>query len=220
MKYAISCKEISFFKWRLQKSRPLSRPQWFNEWGFKGSSELTSQWTPSRTVEVPWAFGVRVHPGWWNHTEPLTWRPGRTKRGTGDWWLCGPWDQWFPLLWMVAWWRHQMGTFSALLGLCERNPPVTGGLPSQRPVTRSFDVFFDLHMNIRLSKQSRGQWFETPLFSLWRYCNEAIAWFNDWMIDCLTENIKAPLYWSCAKGHSCKAFSCFHENIPMSWRTQ
>ena len=46
-------------------------------------------------------------------------------------------------------WKH----FSALLPLCEGNPPVTGGFPSQRPVTRSFDVFFDLHLNKRLSKQ-------------------------------------------------------------------
>ena len=40
-----------------------------------------------------------------------------------------------------AWWRHQMETFSALLTLCEGNPPVTDGFPSQRPVTRSFDFF-------------------------------------------------------------------------------
>ena len=31
---------------------------------------------------------------------------------------------------------------------------VTGEFPSQRPVTQSFDVFFDLHLNKRLSKQS------------------------------------------------------------------
>ena len=36
-----------------------------------------------------------------------------------------------------------MEIFSALLVLCEGNPPVTGGLPSQRPVRRSFDVFFE-----------------------------------------------------------------------------
>ena len=39
-------------------------------------------------------------------------------------------------------WRHQMETFSALLVLCAGNTPVTGGFPSQRPVTRNFDVFF------------------------------------------------------------------------------
>ena len=41
----------------------------------------------------------------------------------------------------------------------------------QRPVTRSFDVFFDLRLNKRLSKQSWGWWFETPSRSLWRHCN-------------------------------------------------
>ena len=39
-----------------------------------------------------------------------------------------------------------METFSALLALCAGNPPVTGEFPSQRPVTRSFDVFFDLRL--------------------------------------------------------------------------
>ena len=34
------------------------------------------------------------------------------------------------------------------------NSTVTGEFPSQRPVTRSFDVFFDLHLNKRLCKQS------------------------------------------------------------------
>ena len=59
-------------------------------------------------------------------------------------------------------WRHQMETFSALLALCAGNSPVTGEFPSQRPVTRSFDVFFDLRLNKRLSKQWWGWWFETP----------------------------------------------------------
>ena len=39
-------------------------------------------------------------------------------------------------------WRHQMGTFSALLAHCAGNSPVTGEFLSQRPVTRSFDVCF------------------------------------------------------------------------------
>ena len=51
------------------------------------------------------------------------------------------------------------------------DPPVTGEFPQQRPVTRSFDAFFDLRLNKRLSKQSWGWWFETPSFSLWRHCN-------------------------------------------------
>ena len=38
--------------------------------------------------------------------------------------------------------------------------PVTGDFLAQRPVTRSFDVFFDLHLNKRLSKQSWCWWFD------------------------------------------------------------
>ena len=55
--------------------------------------------------------------------------------------------------------------------------PVTGLLcgpgefPAQRPVTQSFDVFFDLRLIKRLSKQPWGWWFETPSWSLWRQCN-------------------------------------------------
>ena len=66
-------------------------------------------------------------------------------------------------------WRHQMETFSALLAFCAGNSPVTGEFPAQRPVARSFDVFFDLRLNQQLSKQ---WWFETPSRSLWRHCNE------------------------------------------------
>ena len=46
-----------------------------------------------------------------------------------------------------------METFSALLAICAGNSPATGEFPAQKPVTRSFDVFFDLHLNKRLSKQ-------------------------------------------------------------------
>ena len=50
------------------------------------------------------------------------------------------------------WWRHQMEACSALLAICAGNSPVTGEFPAQRPVTRSFHVFFDLHLNKQLSK--------------------------------------------------------------------
>ena len=52
-----------------------------------------------------------------------------------------------------------------------RISPVNGEFPSQRPVTRSFDILFDLRLNKLLSKQSWGWWFETPSRSLWRQCN-------------------------------------------------
>ena len=47
----------------------------------------------------------------------------------------------------IPWWRHQMETFSASLAICEGNSTVTGEFPAQRPVTRSFDVFFDPRLN-------------------------------------------------------------------------
>ena len=65
----------------------------------------------------------------------------------------------------ITWWRHQMETFSALLALCAGNSRVSG-------VTWSFDVFFDLCPNQRLSKQWLGWWFETLSCSLWRHSND------------------------------------------------
>ena len=71
------------------------------------------------------------------------------------------------------WWRHQMESFSALLPFVwgihrsPRNSPHKGQW-------RSFDAFFDLRLNIRLSKQSGRRWFETPSRSLWRHYNENI----------------------------------------------
>ena len=44
-------------------------------------------------------------------------------------------------------------------------------IPAQRPVTGSFDVFFDLRPNKWQSKQWWGRWFETPSSPLWRHCN-------------------------------------------------
>ena len=51
------------------------------------------------------------------------------------------------------------------------NPTVIGGFSSQRPVTQRFDIFFDLHLNKRLGKQSGRQWFQTPSRLLWNQCN-------------------------------------------------
>ena len=44
-------------------------------------------------------------------------------------------------------------------------------IPHTKPVTRSFDVFFDLRLNKRLSKQWWGWWFETLSLPLWRHRN-------------------------------------------------
>ena len=73
-----------------------------------------------------------------------------------------------------AWWRHQMETFSALLAICAGNSPASGEFPAQRPVTRSFDVFFDVCLNKQFRKQSWCWWFEMPSRPLWRHCNEHV----------------------------------------------
>ena len=90
----------------------------------------------------------------------------------------------------ASWWRHQMERVSALLAICAGNSSVTGEFPTQRPVTRNFDVFFDLHPNKRLSKQWWGWWFETQSCPLWRHSNDGsqtclgILWWRWWCLDC------------------------------------
>ena len=54
-------------------------------------------------------------------------------------------------------WKH----FPRYWPFCVGNSPVTCEFLSQRPVARSFDVFFDLRLNKRLCKQSRRRWFHT-----------------------------------------------------------
>ena len=51
-----------------------------------------------------------------------------------------------------SWWRHEMEAFSALLAICAGKEPVLGEFPAKKPVTQSFDIFFDLRLNKRLSK--------------------------------------------------------------------
>ena len=77
---------------------------------------------------------------------------------------------------IMSWWRHQMETFSALLALCVEVLPVAGDFPAQRPVTRSFDVFFDLRLNICFSKKPGGRWLETISSPLWRHCSGITLW--------------------------------------------
>ena len=80
------------------------------------------------------------------------------------------WNNEFSIFHTTPWWRHQIETFSALLAIYAENSPVTGKFPSQKPVTRSFDIFIDLRLNKPLSKQSWGWWFETLSRPLWRHC--------------------------------------------------
>ena len=70
------------------------------------------------------------------------------------------------------------------------------GIPAQRPVTWSFDVFFNLRLNKRLRKQSRGWWFETPSCSLWRHCDvkhftadDVTKWRKHFVVNITTQYI-------------------------------
>ena len=89
-----------------------------------------------------------------------------------------------------------METFSALLALCAGNSPVPGEFPAQILVRRSFDVFFDLRPNKRLSKQSWGWWFETLSYSLWRHRNGFMQiWLNAvWFLGELPDDIYVDLH--------------------------
>ena len=119
-------------------------------------------WNPLRTLSALQAIYVENMPSWLlRHTKchELI-GPGR----------CGWNSKSF-----TAWWRHQMERFSALLAICAGNLPVPSEFPTQRPVTRSFDVYFDLRHSKWLSKQSWGWWFETPSSPLWRHRNGTVA---------------------------------------------
>ena len=83
----------------------------------------------------------------------------------------------------TSWWRHQMETFFALLAICAGNSPATGEFLRQRPVTRGFDVFFDLRLNKRWGKQWRGWWFQTPSRPIWCHCNVFRMWCRDVFYD-------------------------------------
>ena len=73
----------------------------------------------------------------------------------------------------------------------------TGELPTQRPVTRSFDVFFDLRLNKRVSKQSWDWWFKMPSRPLWRQCNVKSLEFSGAAEIRIVCNIyhQQPWYW-------------------------
>ena len=70
-----------------------------------------------------------------------------------------------------------MEIFPVLRAICAGNPSVTGEFPAQRPVTRSFHVFFDLRLNKWLSKQSWG-WATTPIITSLLCVKLNLYWTN------------------------------------------
>ena len=80
-----------------------------------------------------------------------------------------------------------------LLAICAGNSPVPGEFPTQRPVTWSFDVFFDLRLNKRLSKQSWGWWFEMLSCPLWHHRNAcSLPWnhLRGWGFFCQLDHVE------------------------------
>ena len=74
--------------------------------------------------------------------------------------------------WIRMWWVPILGMMTSTNERIFRvTGPLCGDFSAQRPVMRSFVIFFDLRLNKRLSKRSRGWWFETSSRSLWRHCN-------------------------------------------------
>ena len=80
-----------------------------------------------------------------------------------------------------------------------RNWPCVRGIPAQRSVRRSFDVFFK-----RLSKQSWGWWFETLSCPLWCHCNKYVYAINypcPILTSSLTSTYIPPLKQKCRHFH-------------------
>ena len=77
----------------------------------------------------------------------------------------------------LAWWRHQMETFSALLAICAGNSPHKGQWRGALMFFLPYlMLFFYLRLNKRLSKQWWGWWFETLSCPLWRHRNVTCSW--------------------------------------------
>ena len=94
------------------------------------------------------------------------------------------------------------------MAICAGNSPVPGEFPAQRPVTWSFDVFFDLRLNNWLGKQSWGRWFDTPSCPLWRHSNDM---GHVHYMGSITSSIPV---WSCKKFGILSFLN--HANIPSS----
>ena len=96
----------------------------------------------------------------------------------------------------------KMETFSALLAVCEGNSLVTSKFPSQRPVTWSFNGFFDLRLK-KWSKQVTRWWCQMPLCRLWHYINSPVTQYDKNSIEPLSfictmmvKHIEAETKWT------------------------
>ena len=74
--------------------------------------------------------------------------------------------------WTSVWWIHHRPSGWLATQVTRNTEKDSRYHTWQRSVTRTFHLFFDLRMNKRLGKHSRRRWFESPLRSLWRHCND------------------------------------------------
>ena len=124
-----------------------------------GTHENTSPWTGSRVKANIGRLYLMRHAWFWRWVPCISETPFVTHRGD---------QRAYALCIMIT--SSNGNIFRVTGSLCGEFTG-HGELPSQRPVTRSFDVFFDLRLNKRLSKKWRDWLFETPSRSLWRHCN-------------------------------------------------
>ena len=103
------------------------------------------------------------------------------------------------------------GNISVLTAICAGNSLVTGEFPAQRPVTWSFDVFFDLRLSKLWGKQ---WWFETPSCPLWLHCNGMVLALHNKRIQDHLNQTEREYKWNIinivpvASGHTLKRKCC------------
>ena len=162
-KYTWSCKKIVFtycLTTRLYKNKPLAQKKSHHDFPFH-TSVLIGALVYHKALRTMCTFkeiSVRIY-------------YSLNKKKYIQRQILKLWRIWNRRKIRASWWRHQMETFPALLAICVGNSPVTGDFPAQRPVMRTFGVFFDLRLTNWLSKQWWGWRFETPWRPLWRHCN-------------------------------------------------
>ena len=152
-----------------------------SDWEWKGESITITIVDKEQQFIIVWSVYS------WCHTRWVVWKQHPTLEYGGL--LLRHFSGKGVLILQTTWWHHQMETFSPLLAICVGNSPFPGEFPKQRPVTRSFDVFFDLRLNKLLSKQSWGWWLETLSCPLWRHCNELSTTVCIWIKGTDTQNI-------------------------------
>ena len=89
--------------------------------------------------------------------------------------------RWRNFRFLHTWWKSSNGSIFRVTGHLCREFTGARWIPAQRPLTRSFDVFFDPRLNKRLSKQSWGWWFKTLSRPLWRHCYDMAWCYHRWL---------------------------------------